>query len=349
MYMVLMLHIMDNGGILEKVEWLSGNYFTGMGLYTASFCAVDCYALISGYICYGSKFDYARIIRLWMQVIFYTVGITVLFAWMMPEEVGIGSWICAFFPVTRDQYWYVSSYFILFFCMPFLNFVVDRLDRRQFNKLLLTLFILTSVIPTFLLRGNAFLMNYGFSPVWLGVLYLLGAYVKKYNWLSGLSCRMNLLLFTSCCILVLMSKVVIEVITSYLFGVSQKGNILMAYNSPFIVACALFLFMACLKKTYGSPKLVACIAVLAPFSFGVYLFHCQCFVVRYWLNGAFASYAELPPWGMLLAVLLTVSGIYLAGSLIDFIRMKIFQICGLHAVSNRMLYWIRRWYRKVFC
>lgn len=187
MYMVLILHIMGCGGVFEKIEWLSWNYFISWGLSSLSFCAVNCYAMISGYICYSQKFDYARIIRLWMQIIFYTVGITVVFAWIMPQGVGFKKWILAFFPITLNQYWYVSSYFALFFCMPFLNFIVNRLDRRLFIKLLVTMVVLFSLIPTFTLGKDGFGVSHGYSPLWLGVLYLLGAGIRKYQWFSGIS------------------------------------------------------------------------------------------------------------------------------------------------------------------
>lgn len=349
MYMVLVLHIIGYGGIFGKIELFSWNYFISWGLYTVSFCAVDCYALISGYVCYSQRFDYARIIRLWMQVIFYTVGVTVLFAWMMPEKVGFKDWMLAFFPITRDQYWYVSSYFALFFCMPFLNFIINRLERKQFVKLLVTVVILFSVIPTLALRKDGFLVNHGYSPLWLGVLYLLGAYIKKYNWLSGVSSLVHFLLFMGCSILVLISKIVIELLTFNLFGAPQRGGALLEYNSPFIAAAALFLFMACLRRTYKSRKLVACVTFLAPLSFGVYLIHHQYFIWNYGMHERFASYAELTPWRMLMAIFLAGAGIYLAASLIDFIRMKMFQICRLHMVSNWMISRIQRGYRKFCC
>ncbi|MCC8149409.1 acyltransferase [Akkermansia sp.] len=348
MYMVLILHIMGCGGVFEKIEWLSWNYFISWGLSSLSFCAVNCYAMISGYICYSQKFDYARIIRLWMQVIFYTVGITVLFAWIMPQGVGFKKWILAFFPITLNQYWYVSSYFALFFCMPFLNFIVNRLDRRLFIKLLVTMVVLFSLIPTFTLGKDGFGVSHGYSPLWLGVLYLLGAGIRKYQWFSGISSLRHFLLFVGCAMSVLISKVVIEISTFYLFGAPERGGIFLEYNSPLIVAAALFLFMACLKRTYESRKLIACITFFAPLSFGVYLIHCQYFIWHYGLRGRFASYAELAPWLMLAAILLTGGGIYLAASLVDFIRLKMFQVCRIHEISNWMFHWIQQGYRKIF-
>lgn len=348
MYMILMLHMLGHGGFFEKVEWLSWNYLLGSGLLIASFCSVNCYALISGYVCYGQKFDYARIIRLWLEVVFYTVGITVLFAWFMPEKVRFVDWINAFFPVLRDQYWYVTAYFALFFCMPFLNFLVDRLEKKQFIKLLLTLIILFSIIPTVAFNKDGFAVRDGYSPLWLGVLYLLGIYIKKYNWLSRLSSKVSLLLFAGCTFLVMASKIVMEMITSRLLGVPRHGEILLAYSSPLMVAAAIFLFMACLRKTYSSPKWVACITFLAPLSFGVYLFHCQSCIWRYWMDGRFVSYGELPPWQMLAAVLLTGAGIYMVGSLVDFIRLKVFQVCRIRMVSTWMVSWLRKGYDKVF-
>ncbi|MCB5932847.1 acyltransferase, partial [[Eubacterium] rectale] len=54
------------------------------------------------------------------------------------------------FPVLSGQYWYVTAYVGLFFFIPFLNALGNRLTKLQFQYLLVTVFVLFSVIPTLL-------------------------------------------------------------------------------------------------------------------------------------------------------------------------------------------------------
>lgn len=55
MFMVIILHILGRGGILDSVKTFSPNYYIGWFMEIASFGAVNCYAIISGYVCYNKK------------------------------------------------------------------------------------------------------------------------------------------------------------------------------------------------------------------------------------------------------------------------------------------------------
>ena len=69
MIMILVLHICDIGGMLTFTD-RDANDTVGYFFYAMSFCAVNCFALISGYVGYKSKHKYANIIYLTLQVIF---------------------------------------------------------------------------------------------------------------------------------------------------------------------------------------------------------------------------------------------------------------------------------------
>ena len=89
MFMVVVLHILNQGGILNASGRFTSQYEVGWLLQTAAFCAVDVYALISGYVWVYAKYRYRNIIELWMQVLFYTILITVLFWVFVPDSVSV--------------------------------------------------------------------------------------------------------------------------------------------------------------------------------------------------------------------------------------------------------------------
>ena len=80
MYMVAVLHTLGQGGILGSFKQGDLSFSIAWFLETAAFGAVDCFALISGYVGYHSHFRYKKGMRLWFQTFFYTLGITILFA-----------------------------------------------------------------------------------------------------------------------------------------------------------------------------------------------------------------------------------------------------------------------------
>ena len=111
MLMVVVLHVLGQGGILAGSVGSFVNYGTAWFLETAAYGAVNCYALISGYVGIRAKYRYSNIATLWLQVVFYTVGMTVVHALIAPSEVGLGSWALSFIPVMGRSYWYFTYYF----------------------------------------------------------------------------------------------------------------------------------------------------------------------------------------------------------------------------------------------
>ena len=79
MFMVVILHVLGKGGVLISLEKFSLGYEIAWFLEILVFCAVNCYALISGYVMYGSKPKYSSLALLWLQVAFYTVLITCIY------------------------------------------------------------------------------------------------------------------------------------------------------------------------------------------------------------------------------------------------------------------------------
>ena len=79
MYMVVVLHILGCGGILETCKKFSLNYYVAWFLETAAYCAVDVFAMISGYVMVNTKFNGFKMIPLWLTVFFYSSIITILF------------------------------------------------------------------------------------------------------------------------------------------------------------------------------------------------------------------------------------------------------------------------------
>lgn len=70
MYMVAVLHTLGQGGIIGSFKQGDLSFSIAWFLETAAFGAVDCFALISGYVGYHSHFRYKKGLRLWFQTFF---------------------------------------------------------------------------------------------------------------------------------------------------------------------------------------------------------------------------------------------------------------------------------------
>ena len=70
MFLVVFLHVLGRGGVLESAPILSVNYEIAWFIEIAAYCAVNCYALISGYVGIRGHYRYSNLLLLWLRVAF---------------------------------------------------------------------------------------------------------------------------------------------------------------------------------------------------------------------------------------------------------------------------------------
>ncbi len=332
MYLIAVLHVLGQGGVLAATSGAKND--AAWILEIGAYCCVNCYALISGYVGLNSKFKYTNIIMLWLNVLFYTVGITLMFSIFMPDAVRVPigedelflispKWDYALFPVSEKEYWYFTAYVLCYFFTPILNKAVLALERKQLKKAIIALLIIFSV-PYLYTDRDVFGSGYGYSGLWLIVLYLVGAYMKKYNSLSHLSKLQALAGYISCISLTWGSMILIE---NYLpnFG---RSNILIHYISPTIIASAVFLLVLFRQMSLGR-RMRKIIGFFAPLSFSVYIIHVHPLVWKYIMAGLFKPIGKLSIPLMMLSVVGASLGLYLTCSLIDVVRFYLFKLLRL--------------------
>lgn len=333
MFMIVILHILGNGGILASVQTGSSTYHESWLMEIASYCAVNCYALISGYVGIYSSHKYSSILYLWLQVIFYTLSITLLFNIFSPSSVNISSWLDAFFPVSRKQYWYFTAYFCMFFFTPYFNYLLNNLSKKELTSLCLTILFLLCLLPT-LAQSDLFQTSYGYSFLWLSALYILGGYIRKYFTVQKRTSNKIILIYPCCIFITWMIQYAIDTSSFNITALLKSGNPLLSYSSPTIVLSALSLLLffsnlnlhSLMKKT---------IKLIAPFSFSVYLIHTQAFF-WYKMTNLFSLYSSFPIFKLIFSVLLTAMFIYISCSIIDFIRNKLFQLLRIRSLTKKI-------------
>lgn len=316
MFMVVVLHMLGNGGILDNAEFLSVNFSAVWFMETLAFCAVNCYGLISGYVGFGSKYRISGIVTLWLQVVFYTVGITVLFYFIKPEWVDFERIKMAVFPVMTYQYWYFSAYFGLFFLMPILNTAVENLKKRQIECVLISVVFLFCVLRMGFER-DVFSTGDGYSLLWLGVLYLLGAYFKKYQSLKRFSAKVWVMIYILCAVISWSFKLI-----ALKFEFNIDSELLIKYVSPTMLFAAIGLFGAFLNaQPKGKLKMV--ISKISPLTFSVYIIHVHPFVWRV-MTYKLTFLVGLPVYKLVLGVILVSAGVFFVSIVIDSVRVYLF-------------------------
>ena len=349
MFLVPILHILGNGGVLANTPWMSSQYLAGWLLETVALCAVDCFALISGYVGSTAKFRWSRVGNLWLGIVFYTLLLTALFAVWMPEVVSKRTWFGAIFPITSNQYWFMTAYVGMFFFIPLMNLMLEKASKRMLTEFLVAVLVVFSFLPclfTILLQDSPYGLHRGYSMVWLIMLYLMGGYLRKYEIPQKLSRKKAVVVFCISTLLAWLSKVVIEWGTNRMLGYPAGGTSFVSYVSPFIVINAVSLLCFFARTEFRSKALRKGIAVLSPAALGVYIIHVHPLVWNYVLRDCLTFAAAYPVWRMLLWVVALAFGIYLVCSLIDVVRIRLFQAVGVPVLCRKLDGWIAGIHRE---
>ena len=336
MFMIVNLHVLGQGGAMVRIVGDEAGYYAAWFLETCAYCAVDCYGLISGYVGVNGKFRPARLLELWLQVFFYSFGITLLYGIFAPGLLNGEYFWKAVFLVSNKTYWYFSSYVGLFFIMPFLNRMVNSLKEREVRWLAAALFLVFSVgtaLPKAV--GVDFLQLVGgYSFAWLCILYLLGACVRKCSFRRWKS-RSYILAYFGLAAFSWAFKIIVENLTRSLLGEARYGRLFTGYAAPTILLCALCLLLVFERLEIKSSLGKRIVALAAPLSFSVYLIHTHPMIWDTLLKGAFASYRYFFWPFILAAVPVTAAAVYAACSLIDLVRKKLFDLIGIRQFSER--------------
>lgn len=333
MLLIVLLHVLGQGGVLGACQPGSWRYHAAWLLEIAGYCSVGCFALASGYVQYGRVPKPERLMMLWLQVVFYGLAACVLFRIFLPGAVRPADIVCALFPVVTKQYWYFTAYFGLFFLMPVILHVLNTMDERAQRRLSAALLALFCGLPTLQLariffpslpHTDVFVTNNGYSLIWLAALFYLGGRMRKTAFFAKKSAGTWLLLCLGAIAVTWLSQIAIRALTFRLHGQSIDEDFFIRFTSPTVLAASVCLmgFFARLRVGDAAARVLK---ALSPLSFGVYLVHVQPLVWEHVMKGRFAALAEKPLAAMVLCILSAALAIFLLALAADAVRQLLFR------------------------
>lgn len=315
MFMVCVLHVLGRGGIIASATFGTAEYNAFGLIETFSYFAVDAFAVISGYMASCNRpLKPRKIIGLWFQVLFYSFVVTAAFAVAgLYGDFSVFAVCQAVFPVTFGTFWYATAYFVVFLFAPLLNKFTDGASESTARKFLLLLFLIFSVLESV---NFSFKTVGGYSPLWLIVLYLVGALAKKAN------------LFANKKTWVLAVSGIICLLISYFLLIFAKADRFISYISPTMVAAAL-LTVVIFSRIKIKGKIIS---KISPLAFGIYLFQTSPAVWAL-LDGLTAKMISENLGVAVLQVFLFSAALWAAGFAVDFIRSMLFKLLHIKEFS----------------
>lgn len=178
MLFIVLYHILVHGKIFEHA--------TGsMSLFLAFvesliLVHVNSFVLVSGYFQCKGKLKLGKAIKINNMTWFYkVVMMLVLIATSLIAKPDIIIRLHTYLPIDYGTYWFINSYLILYLISPILNKIINSSSKKNLQKVILTLFIIISVLST-VTRDVFYNTLTGRSLCTFILLYFIGAYIRNY-------------------------------------------------------------------------------------------------------------------------------------------------------------------------
>lgn len=270
-----------------------------VGAYTTlGKTGVNIFVLISGYFTVTSKFNWKRILKLELQILFYSLAIYAIFVLSGAEAFSWYELLKCALPIIFEEYWFMTSYMIMYLLSPLINLLLKKLSPNV--HLILAILLILFQVPF----STAIHFRYISTVLWFVTLYILAAYLRLHNehfrrnpyWIWATMCA-------TCAVTVVMHYV--------------KGHSLFWNYSGLCLTFAFAMFILFRKIKIGNVKWIN---IVAEGTLGVYLIHDN-LSVRPWI---WNKLLNCPMHGELnifpLFALIAVLAIYVVCTAIDLAR-----------------------------
>ena len=327
MLMIITLHYLDKGNVLQEFSGMS-TWQHCIAWILEAFCyvSVNIYVLISGYFLVKSRFTVKKLVILWLQIVFYSWSIGLLFfaTGMVPAEYKtLYELIFVAFPVTSGHYWFATIYVLLFALSPFLNAAIDKMNRAQHKACVVVLLIIFSLWNTLLPFTIPVTDFEGMDIAWFVSLYMIAAYIRKYPDCIRKKGFAYVIGYLLSCISVFVAGIALLFVDAQIGKLGGYATNWYSYNSLPVLVGSICLFLAFLKMEIKKEWLCKCINVIAGATFGVYLIHEHRYLRYAWQQWLGVEQYADGPW-MILHLLVSVILVFAVCVCVELVRKTIF-------------------------
>lgn len=281
MLMIIMYHIIVPG--MGQYTFYNGTLSVKI-LYAIGSCGVNCFLLISGYVNLRSNYKLSRIIKLLLEAIFYNLLLTIIIS-ISNGSLSFERIIESFDILSNENWWFIRAYLLLFIFMPIVNTAVNTMNKTETSITVILLIIFASIFTT--IKGDVFYLGDGYSSLWFIIVYIIGAYIRKYEETLLNIKLLYFILFLLC---------IVITVSSFYFLFQYNGQHLHSYIteeklfyyvSPTILLSSISLLML-FKNIKINQKLSKIIDIITPSIFPIYLIQCQHYIYKYYFPDYFS-------------------------------------------------------------
>jgi len=323
---IITIHLIGRGGLLDYS--FTPRYYLIYLVYIVSLASVNLFGIMSGYLSYDKTDTSYRFINLLFITFFYCLVFSIIYLSINQFKSDLSSILNNLIPAMDGKYWYITCFFPLLILEPFINNSLNKFSIHSLRKLVFIIVLFFSIMPS-VFNVDFFVVNRGYSFLWLLCCYIIGVYlrrevfkIKRKGYIVG--------------VIVSLLGVVLLLFLNLLID-KIKGNVghnyMLGYNSPVLLFFAICVFIALkevtiILKTNKAYNIVVCCSSL---SFDAYIIHAHPFVISMFEGGAFLLTKN---------ILITLSAIFIipicvffVAIIIGYIRSRLFVVLKINKLS----------------
>lgn len=277
---------------------------------------INCFVLITGYFMCTSKITLRKFLKLLLEIMLFKIVIGSVFFVTGYQSFSLSALVEMLLPIAGVQTNFTGCFLLFFLLIPFLNILINNMNKKQHVLLAVPLFFIYSFLGN--VPGIGVTFNY---VTWFAVIYVFGSFLRKYPFKFDQSKKVWGLLST-----LGVALCVASVIASVYVG--TKTDRQMAYyfvadsNKILAVLTSICLFMF-FKNIHFQSKLINLIGAS---TFGVLLIHANSDAMRNWLWGDVLKNTSMygSPY-LYLHAIGAVLGVFVCCSIIDIARIYLLE------------------------
>ncbi len=325
MLLIVAHHYVVNSGLIDCIN---SNPASNQSIFLLLFGAwgkvgINCFVLITGYFMCKSHITITKFLKLYFEVVFYALIGYLIFIIIGYEKFNLLNFIQKLVPFAELKDNFSGCFLIFYLFIPFLNILINNINKHQFKLLLALILIPYSLfgsIPKLSVR-----MNY---VEWFCIIYFIGSYLRLYLPRYFDNKNYRIIFFFSNILLSILSIILINRLNKFQYFFLIDSNKILAVT----LSISAFIYFKYLNIKYN--KLIN---LIASTTFGVLLIHSSGNYMRKWLWKDFLNnIGQYGTSNLYIHAFLSVIGIFVICSLIDLIRIKLLEQPLFRLIENKI-------------
>lgn len=278
MIFIVTHHYIVNSGIFEQITTFNSFEIKSIiALCVGGYgkIAINVFVLITGYFMCKSEFRISKWLKLYFEILFYNIVIYLIFLGFGYESYDVISIFKNIFIFYDIRYGFSSAFLIFYLFVPFLNILINHIDKKKHLVLIILLVLVFSLLPS-IPKLNVTIGYVG----WFMVLYIIVSFIRMYpnkiydsNKITGFFCLSMLIISVLSIVACYAVRCYSTIDLTPYFFVSDCNKII-----GLMTAIAIFLFVKNIHISYN-----LAVNTIAKTTFGVLLIHANSSAMRQWL------------------------------------------------------------------